>query len=102
MLEAERNSDNRYAEEDSEAQMHQSNLNTSDKNPYYIHYERQAASVIGVRLDFMSERPEREARELYQLESERDSDNCYAEEYSHNKIVEADQKSAEYHPQNVS
>ena len=57
MLETERNSDDRKAQDGSHCNMEHGYLYTSDEDPYHIHYDGKAAAVIGVRLNVMAKRP---------------------------------------------
>ena len=102
MLKTKRDTDDRKAQDGSECYMEHSDLNTSQKYPYYIHEDCETASVIGIRLDLMTERPESETCQLYQLQTERNTDDGDAEKHTHNKIVKAHDKTAEHKPKNVS
>lgn len=87
MLETERNSDYSYAAEESEAQMQHGYFDSTDQYPYNIHDYGQAASVIGIRLDFTSERPKCKDTDFYKLYTEWYTDYSQAEEKADNHIV---------------
>ena len=57
MLETERNTDDRKAQDGSYCNMEQGDLDTAYKDPYHIHNDGKASSVIGARLDVVAERP---------------------------------------------
>ena len=57
MLETERNTDDRKAQDGSNCNMEQGDLYTAHKDPYHIHDDGNASSVIGARLDVVAERP---------------------------------------------
>ena len=102
MLETERNTDDRKAQDGSCCNMEQGDLYTSHKDPYHIHYDREASSVIGIRLNFMTEWPKGEAGHLDKLKAEWYADDCNAEQDSYKKVVQADEQTAKHKPENVS
>ena len=57
MLETERNTDDRKAQDGSYCNMEQGDLDAAYKDPYHIHDDGKASSVIGARLDVVAERP---------------------------------------------
>ena len=57
VLDAEWYADYGYAAEETKGQMQHSDLDTTYKYPYYIHYDGQAASIIRIRLYLTAERP---------------------------------------------
>ena len=102
MLETERNTDDRKAQDGSHCNMEQGYLNTSYEDPDHVHDDGKAAAVICIRLNVMTERPERQSGYLDELKSERNTDDGNAEENSYKKIVQADHKAAKHKPENVS
>ena len=50
----------------------------------------------------MAERPQCESCKLYELQSERDADDRDAEKDSHDKVIKADDETAEHEPEDVS
>jgi hypothetical protein len=102
MLQTERNADYRKTQERSECKMNRCDLDTSHEDPDHIHYDRQTASVIGIRLYLMAERPESESRQLDELKTERDTDYRDAEQQTYDKVVKADKEAAKYKPKDVS
>ena len=94
MLETERDAYDGDAADDAEADMKKGYLQTSEKDPDYVHDNGETASVVGIGVDVTAERPECEACHLEELESERDSDDGDAEEHYHECIIKADHTSS--------
>ena len=94
MLETERYANDCDAAEGSEEYMEEGYFQSATKDPDHIHYNGEAATIIGVRLNIMSEWPKCKSSHLEQLESERDSDDGDAEDSSHKSIIKADHKSS--------
>ena len=98
MLDSERYADDRHAEEKSEADMKKRYLDASEKDPDYVHQEREAASVTWARNDLTAERPQCKSGDLQKLQSERYADNGDAEQKSDYCIVQADHNAAQHYP----
>ena len=79
MLDSERYSHDGQATEHSESYMEQRDLYSTAENPDDVHQNGQTASVIGIRMDIMSERPQCKTCHLEKLESKRNTDDADAE-----------------------
>jgi len=102
MLKTEWYADYGQAKEGSECKVKHRYLYSSHKDPDHIHYDRQTASVVCIGLNVMAERPEGETGEFDELDAERNADNGDAEQHTYNKVVKADQESAQYEPKNIA
>lgn len=98
MLEAERDAYDGDAADDAETDVEEGNLQSTEKDPDYVHEYGETASVVGVGVYVTAERPECEACHLEELESERDSYDGDAEKHAHQCIIKADHKSSCDHP----
>lgn len=76
MLSAERNADNRDAQQQPEKQMCQADPKATDEDPDHIHDQAKATTGIAVVRHLAAEGPESEHSQLQRLQPERDSDYC--------------------------
>ena len=102
MLDSKRYSHDGQAAEHSESYMEQRYLDSSAENPDNVHQNGQTASVIGIRLNVMSERPQCKTRHLEKLESERNTDDADAVKQPCDCIIKADHKSSQEQPKYVT
>ena len=102
MLEPERNAYDGDAEDHTRRYVHHRNLNTSDKNPDYIHKDGKATVVIGIGDYLPAERPKCKPGHLEQLITERYTNDSDAEKQPDHKIIEADNQTSEQNPKYVS
>ena len=102
MLDAERNADNGNTEHHPKGKVKHRYFNSAHQDPYHIHYDRKTAAVIGIGLDVVSERPEGKAGQLYELKAERYAYDGDAEQKSYDKVINADDESAQQEPEDIS
>ena len=102
MLDSERYSHDGQATEHSESYMEQRYLDSSAENPDDVHQNGQTASVIGIRLNIVSERPQCNTCHLEKLESERNTDDADAVKQSDECVIKADYKSSQEQPEYVA
>lgn len=102
MLHPQRDSDNSKAKECAETYVCKADFNAAKHYPDDVHENRQTSHVSGVAGHVVSEWTECESCHLEQLHSERNSDDRYAEYYTHDCVVEADKKASADNPDKIS
>ena len=102
MLDSKRDAYDRDATEHSESYMEHRDLYSSAQDPDDIHQNGQTASVIGIRLNVVSKRPQCKTCHLEKLESERNTDDADAVKQPCDCVIKADYKSSQEQPKYVT
>ena len=101
MLHAERNANNRDAEEHSEYQMRETDPYPTHEYPNDIHQYTEAAAVTGTTAHLPAKGAKSQHRQLQGLKTERNADDGDHQQQAGNNIFHADQKSAANQPNNI-
>ena len=70
--------------------------------PYQVHHYRHAARFAGTVHKLMAERPKGISAQFEQLHAERNADDGYTHDKSHDIIYHGDDKASENQPEDVS
>ena len=102
MLQAEWDADDGAAEDNAHCQVTQRHLNTTKQNPEDVEQQRQATHRLLTLRHLAAEWPEGEHTQLYNLNSEWNTNDCKAEHQTSDDVAQREEQTTEDDPDNVS
>lgn len=102
MLSAERNTNNRDAQQQPEKQVSQADPEASDEDPDHVHDQAQATARIAVVRHPAAERPKSQHPQLQCLQPERDTDYRNHQQQAGYQIFHRGKQSAADKPDDIS
>lgn len=102
VLQAERNTYNRTAEDYAKGQMRECYLDASEDYPQHIHNDLQASCGVGLGPHLATERPQGKHSQTHDLNSEGYAYNGQAQHQSAKQVAKRDEQTSKNYPDNVA